>query len=168
MRARVGRGGLAWVVLHLAVPTPLGPLLLVSDGAALVRAAFDAEETGGAGGVDDVLRTAAAELRAYFDGARGPFTVPVRPRGTPFQERVWAALREIPHGETVAYGALAARLDDAGAAQAVGAANGQNPVAVAVPCHRVVGADGSLVGYAGGLARKRALLDLESRQGSLF
>ena len=154
---------------RLAVPTPLGPLLLVSDGSALVGAAFDADEVvDHRGGADDVLRTAAAELRAYFAGARGPFTVPVRPAGTPFQQRVWAALREIPHGRTASYGDLAARLGEPGAAQAVGAANGQNPVAVVVPCHRVVGADGALTGYAGGLGRKRALLDLESPQASLF
>lgn len=152
---------------RLSVPTPLGPLLLVSDGEALVGAAFDAED-GGEGGADGVLETAAAELRAYFGGGRAPFTVPVRPQGTPFQERVWAALCEIPHGETVAYGDLARRLGDPGAAQAVGAANGRNPVAVVVPCHRVVGAGGALVGYAGGLERKRALLDLESAQGRLF
>ena len=152
---------------RLSVATPLGPLLLVSDGAALVGAAFDAPDAD-EGGADDVLRTAAAELRAYFAGARGPFTVPVRPEGTPFQRRVWAALREIPHGRTTSYGGLAARLGDPGAAQAVGAANGQNPVAVVVPCHRVVGADGALTGYASGLDRKRALLDLESPQASLF
>ena len=152
---------------RLAVPTPLGPLLLVSDGSALVAAAFDAAG-GDGGGADDVLRTAAAELRAYFAGARGPFTVPVRPEGTPFQRRVWAALCEIRHGRTASYGTLAARLGEPGAAQAVGAANAQNPVAVVVPCHRVVGADGSLTGYAGGLGRKQALLDLESPQASLF
>lgn len=150
----------------LTVATPLGPLRLVSDGAALVGAAFDAPPEPDR--ADDVLRTAAAQLAAYFDGGRAPFTVPVRPEGTPFQRRVWAALREIPHGRTVGYGALAGRLGEPGAAQAVGAANGRNPVAVVVPCHRVVGADGALVGYAGGLARKRALLDLESAQASLF
>ena len=149
----------------LTVATPLGPLQLVSDGSALVGAAFDAPPEPDA--PDGVLR-AAAELAAYFDGEPTPFTVPVRPEGTPFQRRVWAALTEIPHGRTVGYGALAARLGEPGAAQAVGAANGRNPVAVVVPCHRVVGADGALVGYAGGLARKRALLDLESAQGSLF
>ena len=152
----------------LTVPTPLGPLRLVSDGAALVGAAFDAPPDAAGGGADAVLEAAAAEVAAYFDGARGPFTVPVQAGGTPFQERVWAALREIPHGQTLGYGALAARLGERGAAQAVGAANAQNPVAVVVPCHRVVGADGSLTGYAGGLARKRALLDLESPQARLF
>ena len=94
--------------------------------------------------------------------------MPLRLGGTPFQERVWAALSAIPHGETVSYGMLAARVGMPRGAQAVGAANGQNPVAVIVPCHRVVGADGTLVGYAGGLERKRALLDLESRQRRLF
>ena len=158
----------------LTVATPLGPLRLVSDGEGLVGAAFadgaapPSASLSGEGGADAVLQTAAAELRAYFDGRPAPFTVPVRAGGTPFQERVWAALREIPHGRTLGYGALAARLGEPGAAQAVGAANGQNPVAVVVPCHRVVGADGSLTGYAGGLARKRALLDLESAQGRLF
>ena len=150
----------------LTIATPLGPLRLVSDGSALVGAAFDTPP--GPDDADDVLRVAAAELGAYFDGHPAPFTVPVRPEGTPFQRRVWAALVEIPHGQTVGYGALAARLGEPSAAQAVGAANSRNPVAVVVPCHRVVGADGSLVGYAGGLARKRALLDLESPQARLF
>ena len=152
----------------LTVATPLGPLRLVSDGAALVGAAFDAPPDDAEGGVDPVLETAAAKLAAYFDGHPAPFTVPVRAGGTPFQERVWAALREIPYGWTLGYGALAVRLGEPGAAQAVGAANAQNPVAVVVPCHRVVGADGSLTGYAGGLTRKRALLDLESPQTRLF
>lgn len=151
------------------VDTPLGPLLLVSDGEAIVEATFDGTPPPDAvPEADAVLTTAASELRAYFDGEGGAFSVPVRPAGTPFQERVWAALCEIPHGQTTSYGAIAARLGDAGASQAVGAANGQNPVAVLVPCHRVVGADGSLTGYAGGLERKRALLDLESPQTSLF
>lgn len=154
---------------HATLDTPLGPLLLVSDGDALVAAAFDgAPPPGAAPEADAVLSTASAELTAYFDGEAVTFSVPVRTMGTPFQERVWAALREIPRGATLSYGALAARLGDPGAAQAVGAANGQNPVVVVVPCHRVVGADGSLTGYAGGLERKRALLALESSQTRLF
>ena len=147
--------------------TPLGPLTLVSDGAALTAATF-ADTGAGDPGSDAVLDAARRQLAVYFGGERVVFTVPVRADGTPFQRRVWAALGEIGHGGTLSYGALAARLGEPGAAQAVGAANGRNPVAVVVPCHRVVGADGALVGYAGGLARKRALLDLESRQRSLF
>ncbi len=154
---------------RLTLATPLGPLRLISDGEALTAATFDlGDEADGPEGADAVLDAARRQLSAYFDGAPVAFSVPVRLGGTPFQERVWAALREIPHGATLGYGALARRLGMPQAAQAVGAANGQNPVAVVVPCHRVVGADGSLVGYAGGLERKRALLALESRQRSLF
>lgn len=153
--------------------TPLGPLTLVSDGAALTAATFDPAHLGPEaeatdGGADGVLDAARAQLAAYFAGDAVAFDVPLALGGTSFQKRVWAALCTIPHGETLSYGALAARLGMPGAAQAVGAANGQNPVAVVVPCHRVVGADGALVGYAGGLDRKRALLALESRQQTLF
>ena len=148
--------------------TPLGALLLESDGEALVAATFDREPPPGALPADDVLRRAEHQLGAYFDGKSVLFDVPVALAGTPFQRAVWAALREIAHGETTTYGALAARLGNAAASQAVGAQCGQNPIAIVVPCHRVLGADGALTGYAGGLARKRALLDLESRQQSLF
>jgi len=100
-----------------------------------------------------------ARARAYFEGDLEALArVPVDGGGTPFQQRVWAALRTIPAGATLGYGALAARLGVAGGARAVGLANGRNPIAVAVPCHRVIGADGSLTGYAGGLERKRWLL----------
>ncbi len=155
--------------LSAVFSTPLGALRLVSDGEALVAVTFgDQVPEGAVPGHDAVLAEARRQLAAYFEGEPVAFSVPVRPAGTPFQRRVWAALCEIPHGATLSYGALAARLGDPRAAQAVGAANGQNPVAVVVPCHRVVGADGSLTGYAGGLERKRALLDLESRQRRLF
>ena len=154
---------------HAILDTPLGPLALVSDGSALTAATFGPlADAVSESRTDAVLADVLRQLAAYFDGDRAAFAVPVAPRGTPFQRRVWAALAEIPHGETVSYGALAARLGQPGGAQAVGAANGQNPVAVVIPCHRVVGADGALVGYAGGLERKRALLDLESRQHQLF
>ncbi len=159
-----------------SLDTPLGPLTLASDGGALTACTFDPARLGApvdgaateAEGVDGVLAEAMRQLEAYFGGGRVGFTVPVSLRGTPFQQRVWAALHAVPHGETVSYGALAARLGRPGGAQAVGAANGQNPVAIVVPCHRVVGADGALVGYAGGLERKRALLALESGQRCLF
>ena len=107
-------------------------------------------------------------MAAFFARELDAFDLALAPVGTAFQRRVWDALAAVPLGQTTTYGALARHLGDAGAAQAVGAANGANPLAIVVPCHRVVGADGALVGYAGGLGRKRALLDLERGQGSLF
>ena len=168
--------GLASAMRHAALDTPLGPLLLVSDGGALTQATFDGTpppasrpETDAVGCADlTVLEDAARALASYFRGEPVAFRVPLRLGGTPFQERVWAALADVPWGETVSYGTLASRLGVPLGAQAVGAANGANPAAVVVPCHRVVGADGALVGYAGGLERKRALLELESRQTKLF
>ncbi len=97
-------------------------------------------------------------LAAWFAGERTGFDLPLRPRGTPFQRDVWEALREIPYGETRSYGQIAARLRAPSAVRAVGAANGRNPLAIIVPCHRVIGASGALTGYAGGLERKRWLL----------
>ena len=102
-----------------------------------------------------------AQLAAYFAGKRTGFEVALRPAGTSFQRRVWDALSEIPYGETATYGEIARRIGQPGAARAVGLANGRNPIAVIVPCHRVIGANGALTGYAGGLQAKRALLDLE-------
>ena len=153
---------------HLRLASPLGPLRLVSDGAALTAVAFDGTAPDESGASDGVLDAARRQLGAYFDGAPDAFDLPLRLEGTPFQRRVWAALLEVSHGTTVSYGALAARIGEPGAARAVGAANGQNPLAIVVPCHRVVGAGGALTGYAGGLDRKRALLGLENRQQSLF
>ena len=102
-----------------------------------------------------------AQLVAYFAGERTGFDAALRPAGTSFQKRVWDALSEIPYGETRSYGEIARRIGQPGAARAVGLANGRNPIAVIVPCHRVIGANGTLTGYAGGLQAKRALLDLE-------
>ncbi|GAA2509595.1 methylated-DNA--[protein]-cysteine S-methyltransferase [Pilimelia columellifera] len=108
-----------------------------------------------------VLAAVASQLDEYFAGRRTSFDLPLRPAGGVFERRVWSALREIPHGQTRSYGQVARQLGQPLAAQAVGAANGRNPIAVIIPCHRVIGADGSLTGYAGGLDRKRFLLDLE-------
>ena len=145
--------------------SPIGELLLISNGHALTGVHTDADVDRLGDSVerrdDGVLRAAAAQLEAYFAGNRTGFDVPIEPRGTPFQLRVWRALRDIPYGATVGYGELAGRVGNARAARAVGLANARNPIAVIVPCHRVVGADGSLTGYAGGLERKRRLLDLE-------
>jgi methylated-DNA-[protein]-cysteine S-methyltransferase len=103
------------------------------------------------------------QLDEYFTGQRTVFDVPINLVGTPFQRTVWAALREIPYGQTWSYGQLAGRIGRPGAARPVGLANGRNPIGVIVPCHRVVGATGALTGYGGGIARKRQLLDLERR-----
>ena len=156
-------------MLYDLAPTPLGDALLVcDDSGALTSVAFDGPPPPGARRDPAALADAARQLAAYFAGELRAFDLLLAPSGTPFQREVWDALRRIPHGETRSYGDLAAQLGQPGGAQAVGAANGANPIAVIVPCHRVIGADGSLTGYAGGLHRKRALLELESRQTRLF
>jgi methylated-DNA-[protein]-cysteine S-methyltransferase len=108
-----------------------------------------------------VLETAAAQLAEYFAGRRRTFDLPLAPRGTGFQQRVWRALSAIPYGETRSYGAIAASIGRPAASRAVGAANGKNPIWIIVPCHRVIGASGHLTGYAGGIAVKRWLLEHE-------
>jgi methylated-DNA-[protein]-cysteine S-methyltransferase len=117
---------------------------------------------------DAALEPVRAQLDEYFAGTRSGFDLVLEPDGTPFQLEVWDELRRIPYGETISYGELAARVDRPGAARAVGAANGQNPIAIVVPCHRVIGADGSLTGFGGGLPWKRCLLDLEAGKRSLL
>jgi methylated-DNA-[protein]-cysteine S-methyltransferase len=151
---------------------PEGPLLLaLDDDGALVRLHFahrrDHVEDGWQR--DDVALDAwRDQLDEYFAGTRTTFDLPLRLHGTTFQVEVWEQLRRIPYGETISYGELAKRVDRPEAARAVGAANGQNPIAIVVPCHRVIGADGSLTGFGGGLDWKRRLLDLEQPQGSLI
>lgn len=153
-------------VAHRIIDSPLGPLTLAGDGDALTGLYFAdgahppaAGDLGAsAGGGFDL---AIAQLAEYFAGRRTRFELALRPRGSPFQQQVWNLVRRIPYGETWSYGRLAAALGDSAKARAVGAANGQNPLAIIVPCHRVVGAGGRLTGYGGGLARKRFLLDLE-------
>lgn len=150
--------------------SPLGPLTLVSDGAALIGARLatqhGAREAARAG-EDAVLARAREQLAEYFAGSRTAFDLPLAPRGTQFEREVWRALTAIPFGETTSYSALAAGLGRPGAARAVGAANGKNPIAIVIPCHRVVGARGALVGYAGGLDAKGWLLRHETREALL-
>ncbi len=110
---------------------------------------------------EEAFSDAVAQIEAYFAGERVGFDVALRPDGTSFQRRVWDALSEIPYGETCSYGEIARRIGQPGAARAVGIATGRNPIPIIVPCHRVIGANGTLTGYAGGLETKRALLDLE-------
>lgn len=125
---------------------------------------FCGQEVPAQGPVSPVLAQAAAQLAEYFAGQRQNFTIPLAPRGTPFQQEVWRALCAIPYGQTRSYGQLAAALGRPSAARAVGGACRRNPIWLMIPCHRVVGASGSLTGYAGGLERKKALLALEQGQ----
>ncbi len=180
--------------------TPLGPALVGGVGGGLCLLAFPPDETLGETGerpvsvYEYIANTArrfalpvsrdnsasnplanqlAKELDEWFSGARRDFEIPLVLRGTPFQRSVWEALRAIPYGAVRSYGELAKSLGKSDAVRAVGAANGRNPVAIIVPCHRVIGANGSLTGYAGGLERKRLLLALEQSnapqgQGALF
>ena len=149
------------------VDSPIGELLLGADDGALCRLNFGRGRPARAGHdpvrEDPVLRETARQLERYFAGRLTRFTVPLTLRGSDFERRVWEALRQIPYGETRSYGDIAKAVGDPGAARAVGIANNHNPVAVIVPCHRVIGADGKLVGYGGGLPRKRHLLSLEAR-----
>jgi|tagenome__1003787_1003787.scaffolds.fasta_scaffold19684114_2 methylated-DNA-[protein]-cysteine S-methyltransferase len=146
--------------------SPVGPLRLEARDGALVALHLNAQP--GPENLDDpVLAGAVEQLRAYFAGERTSFELPLETHGNAFEERVWAALREIPYGETASYGEIARRIGAPGAARAVGLANGRNPIAIVVPCHRVIGANGKLVGFGGGLPMKRALLDLERGIGCL-
>ncbi len=111
------------------------------------------------------LREAQRQIEEYFDGVRREFSLAIEMAGTDFQRRVWQALRAIPYGTTISYGELARRIGNPNAVRAVGLANGRNPISIIVPCHRVIGADGSLTGYGGGLERKRFPLELERRTG---
>lgn len=151
------------------VPSPIGPLLLTASDGALtgLHMAPHPRLPGSAVRDPDALADAAAQLAEYFAGERRAFELPLAPSGTPFQLRVWEELRAIPYGETRSYSELAAAVGRPSAVRAVGAANGRNPIAVIVPCHRVIGADGSLTGFGGGLERKRALLELEAGIGRL-
>jgi methylated-DNA-[protein]-cysteine S-methyltransferase len=156
--------------------SPVGLLRLRTDGVALTEVHFidpnDGDVTPADVPVAPVLAEARRQLEAYFAGDLVDFDLPLAAAGSEFQKRVWARLVDIPFGGTASYGEIAAQLDlPPGGSRAVGMANGANPIAIVVPCHRVIGANGTLTGYAGGLDRKRFLLDLESThaaQGSLF
>ncbi len=148
--------------LYSTVPSPVGELLLVSDGEALTGLYMTPHPVAPGRRDDAHLRAAREQLRAYFAGGLQDFDLPLAPAGTDFQVRVWEALRAIPFGSTVSYGEVARRLGLPAASRAVGAANGRNPISVIVPCHRVIGSNGSLTGYGGGLARKRWLLRHEA------
>ena len=164
-------------VLHRLVDTPVGELTLVGHDDTLTGVYFPGhtrrpeQDTFGRRS-ETAFAAAVAQFAEYFAGERTTFDLSLAPRGNAFQHKVWEQLRLIPYGQTRSYGQLALILGDPGLARAVGAANGQNPLSIIVPCHRVVGADGKLTGYAGGLQRKAFLLDLETpadqRVASLF
>ena len=148
--------------------SPRGRILLVADDRALTGVYFAGQkyhpridEQWKRADRHEPLRQAKRELSEYFDGKRTRFTVEVSPHGTPFQRAVWKAIADVRFGQTIAYGELAERAGYPGSARAAGAATGRNPISIIVPCHRIVGSNGSLTGYAGGLEKKRALLELE-------
>lgn len=152
---------------YTIIDSPIGPLTLVARGGAILAVYTDnqrhqpkddfGQKTGK--GFEAVTE----QLDAYFAGTLREFDLSLQPHGTEFQKKVWMQLRQIPYGETWSYGELAERIGNPKAARAVGLANGRNPISIIVPCHRVIGADGSLTGYGGGLNRKQELLDLEQR-----
>jgi methylated-DNA-[protein]-cysteine S-methyltransferase len=155
---------------HTTIDSRLGQLTLVADDEVLTGVYFPdhspapvrhlfGQEVDFAD--DELLLSATRQIWHYLDGELTHFELPTRAAGTPLQERVWALMREVPYGETTSYGSLAKALGNPGLARMVGSAVGRNPLCIVDPCHRVLGADGSLVGYAGGLARKRELLELE-------
>ncbi len=149
------------------IDSPVGPLTLVATDAGLREVRWGGPDPAADAPAEapdhPVLTQAARQLAEYFSGDRTAFDVPLDLAGTPFQQAVWALLRAIPYGATTTYGALAETLGEAGKARAVGLANAKNPVAIIVPCHRVVGASGALTGFAGGLDAKAFLLRLERR-----
>ena len=146
------------------VDSPIDPLLLVGDETGLRELQMAPHEPPPSAERDDeALAPVAAQLADYFAGRRLAFDLPLAPVGTAFQQKVWLALREIPYGRTTTYGEIATGLGQPTASRAVGLANGRNPIAVIVPCHRVIGANGSLTGFGGGLPRKRWLLEHERK-----
>jgi len=154
---------------YATIDSPIGELLLTAEDGALTGLHMSPFATDPAWRHDpSALSDAATQLEEYFAGERTEFSLELAPAGTEFQQRVWGMLREIPYGETTTYGTLANRLGNPRTVRAVGLANGRNPIAVIIPCHRVIGADGSLVGFGGGLDRKRALLDHETEVATGF
>jgi len=164
---------------YCRIPSPIDELIAVTNGQALIglymaiHKGGDPIKIGWQENPDHpVLKAAQAQLDEYFRGERHEFDLPLAAQGTEFQQQVWQSLTQIPYGTTMSYGDLARKLGNPDATRAVGLANGKNPISIIVPCHRVIGADGSLTGFGGGVGRKRFLLDLEAThgagQGNLF
>ena len=175
MASSVASGGLPGYIrvvptpiYHTTIPSPLGDLLLTGNGQALTGVYLTPHRRGPTADGDWVrdeapFTEARQQLSEYFAGARTVFDLPTAATGTPFQQRVWQALRAIPHGRTASYGDIARAIGNPKAVRAVGLANGRNPLSIVVPCHRVIGSDGSLTGYGGGVERKQWLLAHEAR-----
>ncbi len=160
--------------IQTTINTPLGNIIITSNGSAITSILFSDEGVVINTTEDDLLLQAVGELNEYFSGQRTAFTFPTAQSGTEFQQKVWQQLQTIPCGKTISYRQLAIQLGDVKCIRAAGTANGKNKLAIVVPCHRVIGSDGALVGYAGGLWRKMWLLDHEARmhgkamQASMF
>ena len=160
-------------MLYTYVPSPLGDLLVVRDDGGITGLYLPTGRHASAHRPewirdDSAFEDARTQLAEYFAGTRTTFDLPLNPSGTAFQAKVWMALREIPYGETASYGETAQAIGSPTASRAVGLANGQNPISIIVPCHRVIGANGSLTGYGGGLDAKKFLLSHEAAHAGLF
>ena len=160
-------------ILTSTVESPIGPLTLIARDGVLTNVSMHEQRHVSPPPVDAItddawFKDVAAQLDAYFAGELSTFDPEMNLLGTPFQQRVWSQLCDIPYGETISYGELARRVGNANASRAVGLANGRNPIALIVPCHRVIGANGSLTGYGGGLERKTWLLDHELKHRGSF
>ncbi len=154
---------------YTQIESPLGPLILAADDAGLRQILFvhgrhPAKPDPSWHENSDPLQPAIHQLRSYFAGELETFDLPLAPEGTPFQQNVWRELCDIPYGQTISYGELAHRIGNPKASRAVGLANGSNPIPIVIPCHRVIGSNGKLTGYGGGLPIKEKLLALERRQ----
>lgn len=155
------------MIVHRRIESPAGPLIIAADHTGLRHIEFHqnrrhpADRADWRGGDNDVLQATEAQLEEYFSGTRRCFDLPLSPHGTEFQLGVWQELARIPYGETISYAQLAQRVGKPMASRAVGAANGRNPLPIVLPCHRVIGADGALTGFGGGLPLKEFLLRLE-------
>lgn len=147
------------------IDSPIGILTIAEEEAQLRYLLFDRQSLVGEESSTPLLEETKQQLREYFRGERREFSLPLDPQGTPFQRLAWAGLQSIPYGETISYGQLAARIGHPKSFRAVGGANHRNPIAIIIPCHRVIGADGSLTGYGGGLEKKIFLLKLEQAEG---
>ena len=150
------------------IDTPIGPIeVSVNEDGAVIRVTFAADDGIADGTTGEVCAVVVHQLEAYFSGERSGFDLELDPEGSDFEKRVWEKLLLIPYGATTTYGKIARKLGDPGASRAVGLANARNPIAIIIPCHRVIGADGNLTGYAGGVHRKRWLLAHEAGQQNL-
>jgi methylated-DNA-[protein]-cysteine S-methyltransferase len=148
--------------------TPIGPIAVwVNEDGAVVRVSFADDDAAAANTTDELCVAAARQLEEYFSDERRSFELELDPKGSDFEKQVWTELQQIPFGTTTTYGDIARKLGDPGASRAVGLANASNPIAIIIPCHRVIGADGDLTGYAGGMHRKRWLLAHEAGQQEL-